>query len=614
MSSAIQRICVFCDLPILVNTAMRAFDDGHFCHDECYDNNTICPCQREEEEIVHQYNLISLPTQYGKTKLTIKIIKENAKKGIKSIIFTKKTNGALKQFADRVAKSGLKWLALGTGIGSKDGNCRNLTKMIKKIEKENPDCILMCAVRSRVIDDFLIIIKELKSRVSVFFDECQDAQKTFNDAIDHYKSFRKIVSVYGITATPSGVYECLGEVFIPDYTALGSDNKNYRGMESCSFFRLSTKNVIPEDMTDIIAGKHSIFLLSGYHTLVDNNILNCLVGGRRPYVFFPGKTCVSTHDSIVKMCHRINRKTVVVVVNGNGINMSFFDKDEDNEPTPLLINNKGEIASAIWEACREKGLTERPLVLTGHNCIRSSLTLCEEEKIGHFTHAVFAKGVVSMKANKEGEISHQEYAYQIVRLTGRRASDEKILVFCDEIFESAVINQEKKTKNQLNYQGESMTEEEYNAQEFRNAMGISLRKRVHVMRFIIQKEGRVWSEEEIEIMKEEYKSTETHNFDETSVCTLNEAIDQINERSVEKFKRTISKDRKRCTRDDRFYMSNIGGKKTRALPEIASTEKILGHCGKYNIGNQMRGNVYACYRDIINPDTLEIWFAYGDGI
>ena len=51
-----------------------------------------------------------------------------------------------------------------------------------------------------------------------------------------------------------------------------------------------------------------------------------------------------------------------------------------------------------------------------------------------------------------------------------------------------------------------------------------------------------------------------------------------------------------------------------ALPEIASTEKILGHCGKYNIGNQMRGNVYACYRDIINPDTLEIWFAYGDGI
>ena len=574
MSSAIQRICIFCESLILVNTAPRVFDDGHFCHNECYDDNAICPCQRDDEEIVHQYNLISLPTQYGKTKLTIKIIKENAKKGIKSIIFTKKTNGSLTQFADRVAKSGIKWLALGTGIGSEDGNCRNLSKMIKKIEKENPDCILMCAVRSRVIDDFLTIMKELNSRVSVFFDECQDAQKTFNDAVAHYKKFKKIVSVYGITATPAGVYECLGEVFIPDYTSLGSNNKNYKGMESCHFNRLSTKNVVPENMADIIEIKHSNFLLSGYHTLVDNNILNCLVEGRRPYVFFPGKNCVSTHDSIVKMCHRINRETVVVVVNGNGIDMSFFDKEEDNEPTPLKINNKGEIASAIWEACVEKGLTERPLVITGHNCIRSSLTFCEEGKIGNFTHAVFAKGVVSMKANKEGEISHQEYAYQLVRLTGRRASNEKIPVFCDEIFERAVINQEKKTKNiQENYEGESMTEEEYNAPEFKNATGVKKTKKV-VSRIIIG-DRKKWVDHE---------NNEKCEFKQPIICAT---IEEGKEQLKECFREVFGDERKfvmKEIRNDGFYKANKGKVLQKMIGgEVASTEDIYNYCQKYDV-------------------------------
>jgi ribosomal protein L24E len=51
MPSIIQKICMFCDSLIMIGTPMVEFDDGHFCHDNCYDGNNTCPCHREEEEI-----------------------------------------------------------------------------------------------------------------------------------------------------------------------------------------------------------------------------------------------------------------------------------------------------------------------------------------------------------------------------------------------------------------------------------------------------------------------------------------------------------------------------------------------------------------------------------
>ena len=432
--------------------------------------------------------------------------------------------------------------------------------------------------------------------------------------MNDYARCKKIVGMCPITATPGGVYAEFGEIYIPNYIVLGFNCDNYRGVDFCDFKRLSEKTDTPEDMKYIIKEykEHAVFLLSGYHTLVDNN---CLVeGDRRPYILFPGKRLRVTHEAIVKMCHLINKNTVVVIVDGKGIMINFLKRRKKYwKEYYWHIPEKdyeGEITDTIWDACIDLELTKRPLVITGNQCIGSSLTLMDdrEGKIGTFTSTVFARGVISMKTKKDGEIYGQERAYQLDgRNAGRRLNEEKIPTYCDKIFENAVKTQERMTENQLNYQERIMTEEEYNAPEVK---GVMMKKidNYHLMRYIIGEEKSVTNEDGWK----RYKNDEIANFydNEDKEEAIKEAMRDLREyANANAINETGSHKivmKEKCSTDDRFYRAHMG----KVLPEISSIDEVYRYCVGYNKRRKGRGDFYCCYRNKNDPNTLELWFIH----
>jgi hypothetical protein len=662
--------CVYCGKLILDHGGLT-LHDGCYCHIfPCSGGSNICrlhvhdyeiPIEEDREIEIEEdkIQLIALPTQGGKTRETIALMTE--RKDRVHVVITKNTKNCRRQYSNRIDEAGLLCYCLGSDLGpdyrnesgvilrpSGDyGNLRNFSRLndlMSEFKYEIPRCIIMCSTSARLQHDLREIVSALKDcrnfedkKCFIYFDESQEYENILNKKggiRDGLKNEPIVECMFHVTATAASLLEHENPRV---YATRFYNDDNYRGTNNCQFhpeglsmsdplaknsYDMNLKLIDPEDKFELHSSKYRIFYKSIYYTLKNHGEI--LSGNH--YVFIPAKDYTRTHEVVAGICHVINQNCVVVISNGKTKVIRWFD--EEGVQQEKRLDDKKNMEKAILDAVNKYGLGGRPLVITGLRCVLASQTFINTDanpskRIGPFTHAIFGHNIITFRRNNKKQvdiIDGQSKAYQLFgRLTWIKWWGEEhdipefdqTTVFSDLKFEKVVRQSEHIVEEiVLNHQKKLLEKENYN--EIREEDPLINLRRVHVMRFIIQREEKNWSEKEIETIKGKYESNETHNF-ETNIRTLEEAMEEINECSTRKFGRNVSK-KKKSTIDGRFYMSNMGGRKTRVLPEIASTEQIKSHCRQYNIGNQMRGNLYACYRNTNDPDTLELWFAYGDRI
>jgi hypothetical protein len=675
-----KRPCVYCNEPI--DDAERlTLNDGCECHIRCSHGSRICtafhPVTLDVDDS-YKLQLILLPTQSGKTFVTLAMMK--AERKYVNIVCTKDTKVARDQFGNRLRENGLRCYFIGTGLDMDgEGNFLTTDEMLKKIREDYeadadvfmPDCIVMCTTKSHLgitkrmkkngvmrsdLEKIINCIWKIsQKKCCLIFDESQETEKTISEVRKKNMYSNKVVAMYHVTATPRKNLEYGGVFFVFDcFSVKGFDLSTYKGLEDCTFFprgiskipRNATDFILNIGMSDIVE-KDPRFYEGIYYTLKEHDILR-----PRNYVFIPGKTSIKSHDVVVDICLAINPETVVVVINHKYKCLQYINEYGELAPQKEL-NDKLILDDAIVEAVQEEGLTGRPLVVTGLNCVLASQTLTNSI-LGPFTHAIFGYDIIHFKHLKDGGIYGQDRAYQLGgRTTGKRDdrivkckkcfSDNlsvidgghlecldcetevnypseliytnkkthkimikmknkniKTIVFCDRRFKRVALDAEVKTKEMVKrFRGKPASMEDYDKLGEKNPLEKGLK--VHILRVIIGSEEinrKDYEDDNIREFRVEHSKDEPEGFAKV--------IEYAQRFAPSKDKRKIVYRKGKFPGTPFYKASNAN----RYADGPQSTDEIWKYCPTYD-RSLLRGNLYACYRDPTNEHTLEYWYAYG---
>lgn len=431
-----------------------------------------------------KFLLMVLVTQYGKTFQCIKIIEGELKKDKEQInknihiVFTMNTIGNNAQFTTRVEQL----CNSNVGVSKQDicvvssQDCSSEYRHFKKIDdlwmtmstfdvrkQYIPKVIVMCSnyVRwndsYRIAEDLNIKVHQDKlniSGVSLYYDEIDmymDKKDKFRNRIEDMCKLDIVKNVYGLTATPKGVWSPSDYWKHVQIAFIDHVNPHeYIGVKDMKF---ETNELDEYNRDSKLLDKVKYVLEKNPHILED---------GTR--VFIPASNKTVTHDAIMELVFRKNPYAVVIRINGLRKSLTYKTNPEnlDSEilEEHLDISTNQELSELMFKKIKALNLETRPVVITGYNCVSAGQTLLNPEW-GSFTSAIFA----------QDELTDMRDAYQLFgRITGRMKSKIwkqhgnycQTTVYCSTSFMNKCIHTEECTRSLSQEKlGDCATEHDY---------------------------------------------------------------------------------------------------------------------------------------------------------
>jgi len=401
----------------------------------------------------NKFKLCILPTQMGKTFVTIKNILGEIEKNPTHgrsihIVFTMNTLLNNKQFSNRLEE-------INTQYGKKsvcvfaskyDGNLFHIKSLWGLIKFSNniddlPHIIIACSNTRRFIDCFNYIKhldkeKTLFDRCFIYFDELHKyiTNKKYNLRLNiEIANDLKIVSgIIAMSATPDSIWDSLGYWSKIKIIPLFQHNdNNYSGFEDIIFQCDNIQSFKEIDGYTPNENYNSNYIeetLIKYPNILRNN----------SRTFIPALNKRKTHINVRRLIFEYNKESVVIMLNGNEKSIKFYENSECID-IPLVFDS-GELGDTISNYLEKHNLLNRPIVFTGFLCVGMGQTLVTE-KLGSFTSAIF--GYVNI---------NNDNMYQLFgRITGRvkHWGDKyvKPIVYCPNFCKNICELMEKCAKN-----------------------------------------------------------------------------------------------------------------------------------------------------------------------
>lgn len=343
-------------------------------------------------------NILTLPTQGGKTFTCIKKIEERIffddimGKSI-HIVMTQNTLMNQAQFLGRIQSNNV--ISFGSKSLTAIDHANNRFELIGKF-KSNPNfSVIVCCLNDTRLKDFKEMFSQnqffANSDISVYmyFDEVHETISMCKPFIEEFSRYSFIEKMTCITATPERIAREFHIEKICDFlqklepTQVINTNFYYKIREHDKCLNPSLENeAVVEYTMRIVKHYHPYFF--------------------RPYAknFVPSSVSKKSHIEMKDKLLEFNSLALVIVINTN-IKKLFFYNDQgimqeiDLFKKPEKTNRKEKkqmkpklnMSVIITDILIENHLQSRPLFITGHECISVGVTFCGPE-FGSFTNSV----------------------------------------------------------------------------------------------------------------------------------------------------------------------------------------------------------------------------------
>ena len=429
----------------------------------------------------NKFQLCILPTQMGKTFITINKILEKIKydpsEG-RSVHFVLTMNTLLnnKQFANRLSdiKEEHGENAVAIFASTYKGDLTHIDSLCKLINFSKdpvkmPKIIVACSNYRRFDDcfkymEFLNNNKTAISRGFVYFDELHKYIKSKKaDIRGNIEKMDKYDIVHGImamTATPDILWNKSNEdkedywskitvVNIAEY-----NENNYFGWEDMEFkhTKFNLSDDVDEENTcesklcysELYNIKYAETIIHSYPEILDD-------GSR---TFIPATRKRITHNIIRNIVMAANPKCVVVTLNGVEKNIRYLN-DEGKLVTIDLVIKSGELGDLIAGHLHENMIFAKPLVITGYLCVGMGQTLVSKD-LGTFTTAILGYSKIT------NDNLYQLFGRITGRIKGWMPNTIKTQVYCSKINSTICKKMEECAKNIVaKHNGKQLDNEKY---------------------------------------------------------------------------------------------------------------------------------------------------------
>jgi len=422
-----------------------------------------------ECENIQKFQLCVLRTQFGKTFISIKVIKDEISNDIElgkgiHIIFTMNTLLNNKQFAKRlgeiedVRKDSI--CVFSSKYSGSYIHVKNIHELKGRFSDDDettyPSIILMCSNNKRFKDgiEFIEFIDKSKRnihRIFVYFDELHEYidNKKLRDRIESIDKLGKVKKILALTASPDKLWnnsESNSDYWSNIKLIKLSDlsHANYVGVNDIIF------NCVDEffsDQDSIGKNKQTVeyieYILDKYPKIL----------GEGSFSFIPGKKQRSSHNAIRDLVFKKNEKAVVFLINGVEKSCKFKDHSDKEITIPLISNNE-ELCETISRIVIKNNLQNRPKIITGLLCVSMGQTLTHKT-IGSFTTAILS----------HLDLTNDEIYQLFGRVTGRLKdwdTYKQTQIYCPTIIMNRCKIMEECAKNMIEeYNGEVVSQEDY---------------------------------------------------------------------------------------------------------------------------------------------------------
>ena len=356
-----------------------------------------------------KFTLCVFPTQTGKTFTAITRIYEELEKDMthgKSIhiVFTMNTLLNNKQFANRLST-----IEETYGKGSVCVFASKSDRQFKTIKKlvelqgiyvnptTCPRVIIMCSNTKRFAEGVqlmkVIDASRVKvSRIFAYYDELHSyINPKLRREIETIHELESVKGILALTATPDkiwkkeGFWSKLNNVYINYF-----DDSNYAGFADMKFHCVDDYfdepyvrphpfdfDKLDNDTVGFI--KH---ILDLHPEILANNTRS----------FIPAHIRQMGHNAVRELVFEKSPTAVVVVLNSVEKSLQYVDKNTDgtfSKKIYSLISQKEEACETMARIILENGLEERPLVITGFQCVSMGQTMTHKS-LGTFTSAILS--------------------------------------------------------------------------------------------------------------------------------------------------------------------------------------------------------------------------------
>lgn len=351
-----------------------------------------------------KFILCVLRTQLGKTfaainRITTEINQDDEYGRSIHIVFTMNTLLNNKQFAKRLQtiedKYGKGSICVFTSKYEGEYKHVNNRLELQGICADKSTCprvIVMCS-NSRRYDDGVEFLKVADSnkiniyRAFAYYDELHKyISDDLRSQIENMHNFEIVKGIMALTASPeniwksSGFWSKLRLIQLEDYK--DCNYAGYRDMIfNCidDFFTHPYVRPAPFNFDEL--DKQTIGYIS--HVLKKYpQIIGC-----NTRTFIPAHIRRSGHNSVRELLFTINKRAVIIVLNGFEKTLQYKD-DHGDIKTILISSDDEEACETISRLVLKHQLETRPIVITGFLCVGMGQTLTHKS-LGSFTSAIF---------------------------------------------------------------------------------------------------------------------------------------------------------------------------------------------------------------------------------
>lgn len=433
----------------------------------------------------NKFTLCTLPTQCGKTFITIERIKDeinNDEKDGKSIhiVFTMNTllnnvqfSKRLKAIEDKFKTKGKKKDIQSVVVFSSkyEGEYKHVKNLETLqgicLDKDTcPKVIVMCSNKKRFEDgfDFVKVLERNNTnfeRVFIYYDELHKYidQKNIRKNISIIEAYNITSSIIALSATPDKIW-LKNDNFWSNIKIINLEkynDNNYIGIDDCNYIyedKYFEKYVKPSCREYEKLDNYTI----GYINNILSKNSNIISSNNR--IFIPAHVRRKGHNKVRDMVFKINKECVVVVLNGFEKSLTYYMKKKKFSED--LKSSNEEVSDSIYNLLNNKNLLDRPLVITGFLCVGMGQTLTSEN-LGSFNYAIFS----------HLDLSNDDIYQLFGRITGRMKtwkSYKKTTVFCPTIIRNRCKIMEECAKNiYLECNDKNISQEEYRKPMYKNS-------------------------------------------------------------------------------------------------------------------------------------------------
>lgn len=428
-----------------------------------------------EELEIEKFTLAILPTQFGKTFLSIEYmqneIARDREEGLSiHLVLTMNTYFNSEQFANR-----LEVIEDANGKGSvcifnsskKETNYKHVNSLeslqglCSNMSKKIPHSVVMCNNKKRNQDCFEFVMslthqQDIK-RVFIYYDELHKYidEGELRYQIEQIHSYDILKGMIATSATPekvikeTGFWSKIRLIYLQNF-----DDSNYVGHSDLNYITIDDTFPTPyirprgfgyQELEDENIN-HISQVLSRYPSILDDNTRSFIPVHRRRL----------GHTRLRDLLFDMNERVVVLIINSVEKTMQFKN-EAGNKITISMISRTGELCETIMKKVKEHNLKSRPIVITGFLCVGMGQTLVHRE-LGPFTSAIFG----------HMDLTNDDIYQLFGRVTGRMKSwetyDQNQLtkVYCPSVIMTRCGIMEKSVRNMIeNYNGKVITRENY---------------------------------------------------------------------------------------------------------------------------------------------------------